>query len=223
MWTCNVASFLRASRSSISATCWLDRVAGKASSSLPHTRSTRLMGLRQGHAKIFHGQPRCVLAFIPSVLLLCGISHSKSAAGRCQVQWIGGALQAANSTLGHAARPGALLPVPTADKDWPDYHAGDPGFATAAALAVVGAVTPRPGPQPFHPQQPISTADLQLWAHSAASLLPSSLATQSRARGRRSSDENVSGDSDRGRLVLATRSQAASIIVSVLLGGSLGY
>ena len=141
----------------------------------------------------------------------------------CQVQWIGAALQAANSTLGFAAQTGALLPLPTSGKEWPDFHASDPGFETAAALAVVGAATPAPGKaQLFHPQRPISTADVQLWAHSAASLLPSSLTSRISATSHRNTDEDSRRDGGSGALAPpATRSQAASIIVAALLGGPL--
>lgn len=147
--------------------------------------------------------------------------HSETAGGNGQVQWIGAALQAANGTLGVPARPGSLLPVPATAKEWPDYHPGDPGFETAAALAAVGAATPAPGlGQPFRPQQRVATADVQLWARSAASLLPTLSATSEGANGDGASSGSSDGDHG-GTTANATRSQAAMIIVGALLGGPL--
>ena len=133
-----------------------------------------------------------------------------------QVQWIGAALQATNSTLGLAARPGALLPAEVPGKEWLDYRPGDAGFHTAAALAVVGAATPAPGTgQVFHPQQHISSSDLELWVHSAASLLPASLANPQGINRL----VNNGGEDTSEMLVSPSRSQAATIIAGALLGG----
>ena len=86
----------------------------------------------------------------------------------------------------------------------------------AAALAVVGAATPAPGTgQVFHPQQHISTSDLELWVHSAASLLPASLANPQGIN----SLVNNDGEDTSGISVSPSRSEAATMIAGVLLGG----
>ena len=170
----------------------------------PHDSLSRAMVVRLTVRHMFNFEIHC-----------CVAERSKTD-GNGQVQWIGAALQAANSTLGVPGRPGALLPVPSTAKEWPDYHPGDPGFKTAAALAAVGAATPAPGlGEPFLPRQCVSTADVQLWVRSAAWLLPTLSATPAGAN----DDGIASGSSDGGKTTNATRSQAATIIVGALLGG----
>ncbi len=125
------------------------------------------------------------------------------------VHWIAAALRASNSTLGTPAAAGALLPQAPSGVAWADFRPGDAHFGEAAALATVGAATPKPGTRAaFRPREAVTVAELQGWVRSAAALLPRQLA--------------IVPASARGAAEAAcTRAQAATLVVGGLLGGGL--
>ena len=123
------------------------------------------------------------------------------------VHWIAAALRASNSTLGTPAPAGALLPQAPSGVAWADFRLGDAHFGEVAALATVGAATPKPGTRAaFRPREAVTVAELQGWVRSAAALLPGQLEPAS-----------AGGAAE----AACTRAQAAALVVGGLLGGGL--